>query len=103
MARCAITDYTPSRGDHTGSDKPCSSTETGKLREYTKGGEEADKGSSMNEAIFVAPRRPEKPVKYRIGDQVMLRITDYERSDLPKLRKQWAGPFDVLQVMGPTA
>ena len=33
----------------------------------------------------------------------MLHIMDYERSDLPKLRKQWAGPFDVLQVMGPAA
>ena len=52
---------------------------------------------------LVAPRRPGKPVRYRIGDQVMLRITDYERSDLPKLRKQWAGPFDVLQVIGPAA
>ena len=27
---------------------------------------------------LVAPRRPEKPVRYKVGDQVMLRITDYE-------------------------
>ena len=52
---------------------------------------------------LVALRRPEKPVRYRTGDQVMLFITDYDRSDLPKLRKQWASPFDVLQVMGPAA
>ena len=52
---------------------------------------------------LVAPRKPGQPVRYEVGDQVMLRITDYERSDLPKLRKQWAGPFDIMQVMGPAA
>ena len=49
----------------------------------------------------LVPRRA--PVRYQEGQQVLLKITDYERSDLPKLRKQWAGPFTVVQVVNPAA
>ncbi|MCV6589247.1 MAG: hypothetical protein OIF57_09480, partial [Marinobacterium sp.] len=44
-----------------------------------------------------------QPVEYTVGDQVMLRLADYDKSDLPKLRKQWAGPFTVTQIVNPAA
>ncbi|MCV6587662.1 MAG: hypothetical protein OIF57_01350, partial [Marinobacterium sp.] len=30
-------------------------------------------------------------------------LADYDKSDLPKLRKQWAGPFTVTQIVNPAA
>ena len=47
----------------------------------------------------LVPRKA--PVKFREGQQVMLKTT--EKSDLPKLRKQWAGPFNVVQAVNPVA
>ena len=49
----------------------------------------------------LVPRKA--PVIFQEGQQVMLKTTDYEKSDLPKLRKQWAGSYNVVQVVNPAA
>ncbi|MCV6590407.1 MAG: hypothetical protein OIF57_15495, partial [Marinobacterium sp.] len=63
----------------------------------------AERMAVVQEKMRVSANKHRQPTDYNVGDYVMLNVRQFDRSDLPKLRKSFAGPFAITRIVNPVA